>query len=157
MEIPMTGTGATRRRTAPVFTVARVYDADAPAGTRVLVDRLWPRGVTKDEARLDEWLKDAAPSTELRRWYGHDPTRFDEFAHRYRKELAEPPAADAVRHLTDLGQAGPVTLLTATRDVKHSGAHVLRDHLLPAPQQRSQRHRPADLACRVVRSRRGGL
>jgi uncharacterized protein YeaO (DUF488 family) len=124
--------GATRRGGASAFTVARVYDADAPAGARILVDRLWPRGVTKEDARLDEWLKDAAPSTELRRWYRHDPTRFDEFSQRYREELAQPPAADAVRHLTDLSQAGPVTLLTATRDVDHSGARVLHDQLLAA-------------------------
>ncbi len=101
-----------------------------PAGRRVLVDRLWPRGVNKDQARLDEWLKDVAPSTELRRWYGHDVGRFEEFAHRYHTELAEPPALGAVGHLVELSGAGPVVLLTATRDVAHSAAQVLLDHLL---------------------------
>ena len=110
--------------------VRRIYHDDAgPAGYRVLVDRLWPRGVKKADANLDEWLKDAAPSTELRRWYGHDPERFPEFARRYRAELRRPPAALAVDHLLELGSTQPLVLLTATGDVEHSGACVLRDHL----------------------------
>lgn len=102
----------------------RVYD-DGGAGHRVLVDRLWPRGVTKVEAALDEWLKDVAPSTELRRWYGHRVERFEEFARRYRAELRRAPASDAVGRLVELSRTEPVTLVTATRDVEHSGARVL--------------------------------
>ncbi|HEY9565297.1 MAG TPA: DUF488 family protein [Nocardioides sp.] len=109
----------------------RIYD-EPDGGYRVLVDRLWPRGVSKAEASLDEWLKDVAPSTELRRWYGHDVARFDEFAHRYRAELQLPPASDAVRHLIELAQAGTLTLLTATRDVEHSAARVLQGALIEA-------------------------
>jgi uncharacterized protein YeaO (DUF488 family) len=106
----------------------RVYDTHnrGDAGYRVLVDRLWPRGTTKADASLDEWLKDAAPSTELRRWYGHDVHRFDEFARRYRAELRRPPASAAVDHLIDLARRGTITLLTATGDVEHSGARVLQ-------------------------------
>jgi uncharacterized protein YeaO (DUF488 family) len=104
----------------------RVYDREpADAGYRVLVDRLWPRGVTKADVALDEWLKDAAPGTDLRRWYGHDVARFEEFARRYRAELRRPPASVAVDHLVELARTTTVTLLTATRDVDHSGARVL--------------------------------
>jgi len=95
----------------------------------VLVDRLWPRGVKKEDADLDEWNRDVAPSTELRRWYGHVPARFDEFARRYGDELARPPASEAVAHLVRVGREQHVVLLTATRDLDHSGARVLHDHL----------------------------
>jgi uncharacterized protein YeaO (DUF488 family) len=108
--------------------VRRIYD-DGATGYRVLIDRLWPRGVKKSDADLDEWLKDAAPTTELRRWYGHDPELFTEFARRYRAELRRPPASDAVGHLLELASTQPVVLLTATADVEHSGARVLHDHL----------------------------
>lgn len=115
----------------------RVYDADPPsAGRRVLVDRLWPRGVSKIDAALDEWLKDVAPSTDLRRWYGHDVERFEEFERRYRAELERPPASLALTHLVEMSATELVTLLTATRDVEHSGGRVLeqvvRDHGGPA-------------------------
>jgi uncharacterized protein YeaO (DUF488 family) len=106
----------------------RVYDAGGP-GYRVLVDRLWPRGLTRADAALDEWLTDAAPSTDLRRWYDHRVERFDEFARRYRAELERPPASTAVARLVALAHERPVTLLTATRDIEHSGALVLRDVL----------------------------
>jgi len=111
------------------FQIHRIYEGPGSKGYRVLVDRLWPRGVKKTEAGLDEWLRDAAPSTELRRWYGHDVDRFEEFARRYRAELEGPLVADAVGHLVELADAGPVILLTATKDVAHSGAQVLLDHL----------------------------
>jgi uncharacterized protein YeaO (DUF488 family) len=116
----------------PEVRLHRVYDADDPGDTghRVLVDRLWPRGVTRADAALDEWLKDAAPSDELRRWYGHDVQRFEEFARRYRAELRRSPALAAVDRLIALTRTETVTLLTATRDVEHSGARVLRDHLI---------------------------
>jgi len=108
--------------------VRRVYDAN-DGGYRVLVDRLWPRGISRARADLDEWLKDVAPSGELRQWYGHDVERYAEFARRYRAELRRPPASTAVAHLLERARSEPVTLVTATRDVEHSGAHVLHDHL----------------------------
>ena len=121
--------GATGSR-AP-FHVRRVYENEGGDGRyRVLVDRLWPRGIKKADLTLDEWLKDAAPSTELRRWYGHDPARFEEFARRYREELTRPPASAAVGHLLDMARRRPVVLLTATRDVERSGAQVLHDALV---------------------------
>lgn len=108
----------------------RIYDHDFEAGSggdlyRVLVDRLWPRGVKKSDAALDLWAKDAAPSTELRRWYGHDPDLFAEFSRRYRDELTEATAAVAVQELRQLARERHVVLLTATKDVAHSGAVVL--------------------------------
>ncbi len=106
----------------------RVYDVGG-SGYRVLVDRLWPRGVTRTQAALDEWLKDAAPSSDLRRWYGHRVERFEEFARRYRAELRHPPALAAVDRPVGLAHERPVTLLTATRDVEHSGALVLHEVL----------------------------
>ena len=111
----------------------RVYDDPSPTdGTRVLVDRIWPRGLARDRARIDEWLKAVAPSTELRRWYGHDAGRFAEFRRRYRAELAEPERQEAVRRLRALARSGPLTLLTATRDLEHSQAAVLVGHLRSA-------------------------
>jgi uncharacterized protein YeaO (DUF488 family) len=110
--------------------IARVYgDDDSEAGYRVLVDRLWPRGASKADAALDEWDKDVAPSAELRRWYGHAVDRFPEFERRYREELARPPASEVVDRLLATARTRAVTLLTATRDVEHSGARVLLDHL----------------------------
>jgi uncharacterized protein YeaO (DUF488 family) len=104
----------------------RVYEQAEPSdGRRVLVDRLWPRGLSKEKARLDEWLKTVAPSDELRRWYGHQPAKFAEFKRRYQTELAEPERAEALRHLRDEARSGPVTLLTATKDLEHSEAEVL--------------------------------
>jgi uncharacterized protein YeaO (DUF488 family) len=106
--------------------VRRVYDAPSPAdGARVLVDRIWPRGLRKDAARLTEWAKDAAPSTELRRWYGHDPEKFQEFRRRFLDELSGRPQRAELGKLRALAAAGPVTLLTATRDVDISQAAVL--------------------------------
>jgi uncharacterized protein YeaO (DUF488 family) len=104
----------------------RVYEEPEPDdGRRVLVDRLWPRGLSKVKASLDEWLKAVAPSDELRRWYGHDPQKFPEFERRYKAELKEPERADALLHLADEARAGPVTLLTATGDLERSQAEVL--------------------------------
>lgn len=116
---------------APDVTVRRIYEPpEADAGrARVLVDRLWPRGVAKAAAGIDEWAKDAAPSTELRRWYGHEPERWPEFARRYRDELHRPPASGAVGRLLALARERPLTLVTATRDVEHSHAAVLADYL----------------------------
>jgi uncharacterized protein YeaO (DUF488 family) len=110
--------------------LGRVYDErTAEDGTRVLVDRLWPRGLTKERADLDEWCKEIAPSAELRRWYGHDPDRFGEFARRYRKELDDPGRVEALAHLRALAQQRTLTLLTATRHAGTSEAAVLADLL----------------------------
>jgi uncharacterized protein YeaO (DUF488 family) len=124
--------------------VRRVYDEASPAdGARVLVDRVWPRGVRKDAARLDDWAKDVAPSTELRKWYGHDPAKFDEFRRRYLSELAGRPQQAALGRLRTLASAGPLTLLTATRDVDHSQAAVLA-RLLDQPDESDE---GGDAAC----------
>lgn len=110
--------------------VVRAYDKlDADEGVRVLVDRIWPRGLSRERARVDEWLKQVAPSNELRHWYGHDPERFVEFQRRYREELSEPEPAAALQHLRDLARHAPVTLVTATKDVGISQAAVLADLL----------------------------
>jgi uncharacterized protein YeaO (DUF488 family) len=110
--------------------LARIYYSPARRGTyRVLVDRLWPRGVSKEDAALDEWAKDVAPSDELRRWYAHDPAKFGEFASRYRAELRRAPARELVAHLRDLARDRRVVVLTATKDVERSGAAVLVDYV----------------------------
>ncbi|GGT10078.1 DUF488 domain-containing protein [Nonomuraea spiralis] len=110
--------------------VRRVYEEPAADdGARVLVDRLWPRGLSKADAHLDEWCKQVAPSTELRTWYRHDPDRFAEFGRRYRGELEEPERAEAVAHLRELAGKGALTLLTATREPEISEAAVLADLL----------------------------
>jgi uncharacterized protein YeaO (DUF488 family) len=108
----------------------RVYDDRSPEdGFRVLVDRLWPRGLDKATAGIDLWFKDAAPSTELRRWFGHDPDRWAEFQRRYRAELADNAAALA--RLTALAREHKkLTLLYAAKDTAHNHAVVLRDVLL---------------------------
>lgn len=111
----------------------RAYDApDASDGTRVLVDRLWPRGLSKVRVQLDLWLKEIAPSTALRTWYGHDPQRFDEFRQRYVQELQNDAAHAALNRLRDLATQGTVTLIVAARDSAHSEGAILLD-LLQAP------------------------
>ena len=110
----------------PAVRVARVYDPPSiDDGRRVLVDRLWPRGLRKDDAHLDEWCMDVAPSTELRRWYDHRLDRFEEFARRYENEVDEPERSATVSRLRDLAYRQQVTLLTATKEIAISGAMVL--------------------------------
>jgi uncharacterized protein YeaO (DUF488 family) len=110
--------------------IRRVYDTPtSDDGTRVLVDRIWPRGLSKEAAHLDDWIKTAAPSTELRKWYAHDPDKFPQFRTRYRAELAAPASRPAVAQLRQLAADRPLTLLTATRDIEHSHAAVLADVL----------------------------
>jgi uncharacterized protein YeaO (DUF488 family) len=110
--------------------VRRVYDAPARGdGTRVLVDRIWPRGLTKAKADLDEWCKAVAPSTELRKWYRHDPARFGEFTRRYRGELQDAERSDALDHLRSLAKKRNLTLLTATKSPEISEAEVLAELL----------------------------
>ena len=130
----------------PAIRARRVYDPPEPGdGTRVLVDRLWPRGLRKDGARLDEWAKDVAPSSELRTWFGHDPEKFADFCRRYTGELSRGAARAALEHLTALATAGPVTLLTATRDIDHSHAAVLAGLLRRPPADESAEG--GDAAC----------
>jgi len=106
--------------------VRRVYeDPEATDGARVLVDRIWPRGLTKARAALDDWCKDVAPSDDLRKWYGHEPGRFAEFSRRYQRELEEPDRAEAVTRLRELSMKRQLTLLTATRHPEISEAAVL--------------------------------
>ena len=108
----------------------RAYEpASKDDGLRILVERLWPRGVSKQKAKINLWLKDFAPSTELRQWYGHTPARFAQFGRRYRKELSIGPAHEALTELDSMARISPVVLLTATRDIDRSGAAVLREVL----------------------------
>jgi uncharacterized protein YeaO (DUF488 family) len=106
--------------------VRRAYDApERGDGTRVLVDRIWPRGLAKSKADFDEWCKEVAPSTELRKWYSHDPARFAEFTRRYHAELKQPERSDALAHLRKLAKGRTLTLLTATKQPEISEAEVL--------------------------------
>ncbi|MGH3949835.1 MAG: DUF488 domain-containing protein [Pseudonocardiaceae bacterium] len=110
--------------------VRRVYDdAASDEGARVLVDRVWPRGLRKDDAELDLWAKDVAPSTELRRWFGHDPAKFARFRRRYQAELDTASGRDALTRLRAVSAGQALTLLTATKDVEHSHAAVLAEIL----------------------------
>lgn len=120
--------------TANGFRVKRVYEPAADEdGLRVLVDRLWPRGVSKERARLDEWAKDLSPSNELRVWFHADRAgRFEEFAHRYATELAAPESRQRLAELQAKAEAGVVTLLTSAADLAHSHVPTLLAELDPA-------------------------
>jgi uncharacterized protein YeaO (DUF488 family) len=108
----------------------RIYDdASSEDGLRILVDRLWPRGMRKEDAHVDEWMRDVAPSTELRQWYGHDPDRYGEFRRRYLAELRAPERQQAVHRLRETAGHNRMTLLTAARDLEHSEAAVLAQWL----------------------------
>jgi len=111
--------------------VQRVYEDGT--GVRVLVDRLWPRGLSRDRANLAWWCRDVAPSSELRRWYGHTPERFAEFARRYRSELGNEPQAAALAELRRRAEREHVVLVTATKDVRLSAARVLAEVLGEPP------------------------
>ena len=109
----------------------RAYDDPTPDdGTRVLVDRVWPRGRTRDQLRLDSWARDLGPSTQLRKWFGHDPSRWEEFQRRYRTELADPDRARSLDDLADRARRGPLTLVFGARDTEHSQARVIADELV---------------------------
>jgi len=109
--------------------IKRIYEpASKEDGTRILVDRLWPRGITKEEAELDQWNQEITPSGRLRAWFGHDSERWAEFSHRYRAELAG--HADALEKLRRQAREGPITLVYAAKDMRHTHAIVLRNVLL---------------------------
>ena len=112
------------------ISVKRAYDPpQAKDGRRILVDRVWPRGVTKDELRLDGWYRDLAPSTELRKWFGHDPERWPEFQKRYEAELRRAGMRERLSELAAMATRTKVTLLYGARDEEHNQPIVLRDYL----------------------------
>ncbi len=114
---------------AALIRVKRIYEpVESDDGQRVLVDRIWPRGISRDRAELDAWMPEVAPSTELRKWFGHDPARWDEFLTRYRSEIADNPHVD---QLASLVAAGPLTLLYSARDTDHNQAVALASFLGP--------------------------
>ena len=118
-----------KRAACPDVRLKRVYESPAPDdGGRVLVDRLWPRGLRKADAAIDAWLKDVAPSHELRRWFGHDPERWAEFRRRYKAELARNAAA--LDELRAMARRGRLTLIYAARDEAHNQAVVLKEILV---------------------------
>ncbi|MGH6984936.1 MAG: DUF488 domain-containing protein [Stellaceae bacterium] len=120
----------------------RAYEPPSPRdGTRILVDRLWPRGVKKAKARIDLWLKDAAPSTALRKWFGHDPVRWSEFRRRYRAQLKGQP--EAMAQLRALARQGRITLVFGARDERRNQAVVLRSMLAGHGAKRARRGVPA--------------
>lgn len=129
-----------RTRVKQRVRLRRIYDQALPDedGTRVLVDGLWPRGMKKTDAQLDEWAKQLAPSAELRKWYTHDRERYGEFAERYRDELAGSEAREALDRLREQAAHGPVTLLTAVREehLERSHAAVLREELTRSAKSR---------------------
>jgi uncharacterized protein YeaO (DUF488 family) len=113
----------------PAIRLKRAYERPSPDdGTRVLVDRLWPRGLRKADVAVERWLKEIAPTPELRRWFGHDPARWEEFYHRYCLELMSHP--DVLDALRELASNGPLTLVYGARDELHNDAVVLRDVLM---------------------------
>ena len=117
----------------PNIVTKRIYEPVSPEdGQRVLIDRLWPRGVSKADAHVDLWFKDIAPSTELRQWFGHDPARWEEVRRRYRAELQANP--DAIARMRQLASEGKVTLLYAARDAAHNHALILLEFLNQPPE-----------------------
>jgi uncharacterized protein YeaO (DUF488 family) len=123
-----------QRASTHTVRIRRVYDpVDETDGRRILVDRLWPRGLSKERADLDEWMRDIAPSTVLRQWYGHDPGRYVEFRTRYIDELMHAPGAEDLNRLRQMLSAHDVTLLTAARALDISEAAVLEQLLLSGP------------------------
>ncbi len=116
-------------RAAAEIRIKRAYEPPSPRdGTRVLVDRLWPRGVKKADAGISQWMKEVAPSSELRKWFGHDPQRWQEFRRRYKAELAQ--KTELVGQLRELAEQGPLTLVYSAHDEAHNQAVVLRETLL---------------------------
>jgi len=113
--------------------IKRVYEEPSTGdGMRILVDRVWPRGISKERARLADWRKDLAPSTPLRKWFGHDPAKWKEFRHRYRAELKRSGQSDALKDLAKLSRRKTVTLVYGAADEKHNQAVALKEFLLAA-------------------------
>jgi uncharacterized protein YeaO (DUF488 family) len=118
-----------KRIAADHVRLKRAYEPPAADdGTRILIDRLWPRGVKKTDAAIDEWMKEIAPSSALRKWFGHDPDRWQEFRRRYQSEIRQHP--EQFERLRTLAQHGPITLVFSARDQAHNDAVVLKDLLL---------------------------
>lgn len=116
----------------------RAYEpASSSDGMRVLIDRLWPRGVKKADAKIDEWMKDIAPSSELRKWFGHDPARWPEFRKRYAAEIKEHP--EPLQRLRALAREGTLTLVFSASDEEHNNAVVLRDMILDQSGRQAQK------------------
>ncbi len=110
----------------------RIYDPASPQdGRRILIDRLWPRGIKKEEAKIDEWLRDIAPSTELRKWFSHDPEKWQEFRRRYKRELMN--KSELVQSVKATAKKGTITLLFAAKDTEHVNAAVLKEVLESSP------------------------
>ena len=117
-------------KTGVMVAQKRVYEEPEPSdGVRVLVDRLWPRGLSKERARVDVWLKEVSPSRDLRVWFGHDPAKFEEFRRRYEAGLAEEPGRAAFAELREMARKQHVTLVFAAHDTEHCNAVVLRELL----------------------------
>jgi len=126
--------------------IKRTYEPRARGdGRRILVERLWPRGMKKEDLHADAWMKEVAPSTELRQWFGHEVERWDEFRRRYERELNDEP--DAWAPILEASERGTVTLLYSAHDVEHNGAVVLRDYLIGR-----SRRRPAQIKRATARS-----
>ena len=128
----------TRRIAADRVKLKRAYEpVAADDGTRILIDRLWPRGVKKADAAIDQWVKDIAPSTALRKWFGHDPDRWAEFRRRYAVEVRRHP--ECLGRLRALARQGPITLIFSAHDEVHNDAVALRNFLLGRPAKRKTR------------------
>jgi uncharacterized protein YeaO (DUF488 family) len=131
-----------------MITTKRVYDPASPTdGARFLVERLWPRGVAKEKLKVEAWLKEVGPSTELRKWFNHDPEKWDEFRKRYRRELDAQP--DAWQPIVSAARRGPVTLVYSSHDTEHNNAVALREYLA------ARTRRPTTAAADRGPSRRG--
>jgi uncharacterized protein YeaO (DUF488 family) len=116
------------QRQPEMLKVKRVYESkEAGDGVRILVDRLWPRGLRSAEAGIDEWMKDVAPSDELRKWFAHDPEKWPEFKRKYTKELADPQKAALLKRIAKSAASGNVTLVYAAKDTEHNNARVLEE------------------------------
>ena len=144
----------TGRKAAGAVRIKRAYEVpEAADGYRVLVDRLWPRGARKDVLALDAWMKEIGPSDELRRWFGHDAARWQEFAARYRDELRRQPAAGLVAELAARAKRGPITLVYGAKDELHNQAVVLRDLIDRRARVRTPAARPTTESATRARGR----
>ncbi len=126
----MWGRVADLQRLAVALRVKRVYEEPEEVdGERILVDRIWPRGLSKEKARLSDWRKELAPSNDLRKWFGHDPERWEEFKERYRAELEEAGKVEEVREISDMAEEGNVTLVFGAKDTEYNNARALESFI----------------------------